>query len=793
MPKTTDLVAKSLSNRPTILLILLLVLICVSYSNSLLSPPILDDSHSFIENSQLHPENFSFASIKSIASTSFGIARFVPLLTFALNNTLTPGNLPCYHLTNILIHLLAVTALFFFLQGLLTRTPLKDRRFALPNNLIILGVCGLWALSPVQTNAVTYLVQRMTSIMALFYLLAMAFYLYGRTEKSGGRQIIYLILGAICAALAFISKENSATLPLAVLLLEVTIINPGCASRLLGALKPRHWLLIGLVLLIVLPIPLKILADMANNYGRRSFTCSERLLTESRVVIWYMSLLALPLPARMNLDHDPLISRSLFSPPTTLLSIILLCVIIASTFRYRHKSSLLTFGVFFFFLNLIIESTFVPLELVFEHRLYLPSVGFFLAIAGILELILLKFQDNFGKLRDYRPFWLSLVILLAISSILTTLRNYDWRDKLSIYSDTLTKSPEKPRTYANLGLALGMEGRCKEAIPLLEKSISMGTSFDEEYLSSANNLINCLQSTASPEQATIRAEELLKNIPSNANLVALPALLYNLGNNYQASGKYKLALASFQEALRTEEQANNGYLLIAISSLINDVYKTNSDATVIGLTGITDKATATSISLAEILLDIKNYELAEQLLAKVDISSMAPNQARLVALKKRLLEEQKNNRLVAEATDISRDKFIQDSGINLATMKFSRLIIEHYPPLYFLAERMLERLKTKSPTDPFVEWYIIKLRLARRYPAIDLDSSKQVIAANPCFAPLLETEITQLLTLNKDKEALASTERLLQVYPGTPNWQYWLDKARRLSNGSSIGAGYGNS
>ena len=99
----------------------------------------------------------------------------------------------------------------------------------------------------------------------------------------------------------------------------------------------------------------------------------------------------------MNLDHDPLISTSLLAPPTTLFSIILIGLILATTYRYRHKSPLITFGVFFFFLNMVIESSVVPLELVFEHRLYLPSIGFFLAVVGIIDLFLSSQQDKFKK------------------------------------------------------------------------------------------------------------------------------------------------------------------------------------------------------------------------------------------------------------------------------------------------------------------------------------------------------------------------------------------------------------
>jgi len=708
-------------------------------------------------------------------------------LSFAVNNKLSYGKIQYYHLTNITIHLLAVITLFFFLQGMLTRTTLSNRQSFLPTNLIILGICGLWGLSPVQTNVVTYLVQRMTSMMALFYLLAMTFYLYGRTAKHRVIRITHLLLCGASSALAFLSKENSATLPLALLLLEGTIISPGSVSRFLASLRPRHWLIIGLLLLVLLPFPIKILTDMIGSYGHRSFTCGERLLTESRVVIWYMSLLVLPLPSRMNLDHDPLISTSLLAPPTTLFSIILIGLILATTYRYRHKSPLITFGVFFFFLNMVIESSVVPLELVFEHRLYLPSIGFFLAFVGIIDLFLTSQQDKFKKPLDPKPIWVGLVILLAISSILTTLRNNDWRDKLSIYSDALDKSPEKPRAYANLGLALGKEGRCEEAIPILEKAIALGTRFNEQYLTAANNLVNCIKLTAGPDQAAARGEELYNNIPPQANQIALPSFLFNRGNTYWQLGNYKSALEAFQEALKREEPANNGYLLMSISTLIKDVYETTGNGSAIGLPQFNDKETAIRFTLAKILLEIKDYSSAAELLTSKAYNPKVPADSSMLTLRNRLIDEQERNRLVAEATDIAHDDFLYGNPNNLRLLKLSRLITNHYPPLYFLADWLLRRLRNESPHDPFVEMEIMKLQSKRKSFKVDLEDLRQTIKVNPYFAPLLEKEALTLVALHRPQEALSCLERLMQIYPGTPNWLYWQIKMRDLRNSPSNG------
>ncbi len=121
--------------------------------------------------------------------------------------------------------------------------------------------------------------------------------------------------------------------------------------------------------------------NLEAGYSSRHFTMLERLLTETRIVVWYLSLLLWPAPSRMSIEHDVELSTSLLNPLTTLPAMIFLGVLCWLILRYRRRYPLLSYGGAWFFLNLVIESTVVPLELIFEHRLYLPSVGFCL-VAG---------------------------------------------------------------------------------------------------------------------------------------------------------------------------------------------------------------------------------------------------------------------------------------------------------------------------------------------------------------------------------------------------------------------------
>ncbi|MEK6195728.1 MAG: hypothetical protein N2F24_16055, partial [Deltaproteobacteria bacterium] len=326
--------------------------------------------------------DFSYDSISKLSNTVFGKARLIPMVTFAINHAMAKGQMPIYHVTNIAIHLLAVLAVYWFIISLL-KTPVGFSALrGFSATWFAFFAAALWALNPVQTNAVTYIVQRMTSLSALFYIAALACYVNARLAASvKSRGLFYAGFGAMVLC-AFLSKENSYMLPAAVLLVEWVFFSPDLPLKIIYRLRWYHWLAIILLIVIVLPLAGQRWAGIVNTGDFRFFTWDERLLTQSRVVLYYITLLLLPLPGRMNFDYDFPLSYSLLSPSTTFVAVILLAIpLVWSLFR-RKEQPLVAFGILWFFLNLAIESTVIPLELVFEHRLYLPSVGFYLACLG---------------------------------------------------------------------------------------------------------------------------------------------------------------------------------------------------------------------------------------------------------------------------------------------------------------------------------------------------------------------------------------------------------------------------
>ena len=180
MPAMKESKILLLFSRPQVTIPLLLTLVFLSYANTLYSPFVLDDMHSFVEEPNVYMHEFSYDSFSKLSSTGFGKARLIPLLTFSLNHYLAKGGMPIYHVTNIAIHLLAVLAVFWLINTLLI-TPVGSAALkGIPAVYFSFFAAALWALNPVQTNGVTYIVQRMTSISALFYIASLTAYIRGR-------------------------------------------------------------------------------------------------------------------------------------------------------------------------------------------------------------------------------------------------------------------------------------------------------------------------------------------------------------------------------------------------------------------------------------------------------------------------------------------------------------------------------------------------------------------------------------------------------------------------------------
>lgn len=569
-------------------LILLSTVVALSYSNTLHSPFVLDDFHTFVENPAVHVPDFSLSSLKKLSTTVFGITRFVPILTFAVDYHIGGGSVVQFHLTNIAVHIFCLIAVFFFLKGMLTTKRGAESLKIFSQVFFSLAGAALWALSPVQTNAVTYLVQRMTSIAALFYMCSLAFYIYGRLADTLRKKTILFLLALITALLAFLSKENSFTLPIAVLFVEFYFFSPDVFPKIIRSLKKKYWLLFILLFLLLVPFFFNFWQDIASGYRLRSFTLVERLLTEFRVVVFYISLLLLPLPGRLNLEHDFPVSVSIVSPLSTLFSLILLLIIFVFALRVRKSHPLISFGIMWFFLHLLIESTVIPLEIIFEHRLYLPSIGFFIVFISLLDNVGKKIATRFHLDVSKNILVGSVLVLVVCSAVLTYARNNDWYSPVTFYSDIVKKSPYKARPHSDLALALAEAGNVQDAI----KHNLLAIELDPDYALPYNNLGHLYRKMGLFDLAIKYYQQALevkpnqwqtynnlgmaysmKGMPGEAvdaysQALALnannPGIHVNLGDVYVRMGAYDKAIGEYQNALSQQPDFAEAYNKLGI-------------------------------------------------------------------------------------------------------------------------------------------------------------------------------------------------------------------------------------
>lgn len=558
-----------------VLFTVLMILLLSSYSNSLYVPFTLDDSHSFVNEPNIHAFTFSGEGFEGLTKTQFGFYRFLPMLTFAVDLKWGGGSLFAFHATNIIIHILATIALSFMLSNLVKLSKcygyLDTERWPIPSVLIVAFSAGIWALSPIQTNAVTYLVQRMTSMAALFYFASFGCYLKARVVYCcqcffSRKVLLYCCLSFVFGMCSFFSKQNSATLPIVILLSEFLFV-PNVSIG--GFLKKYKFFIMLLMLFFILLVWYKVVPLFQGGYDHRHFTMTERLLTELRVVCSYIFVLLLPLPCFLNLEHNPVLSTSLFSPVSTLFSLFFLCLIIVVAWFVRKKNPLITFCIYWFFTNLLIESTVFPLELKFEHRLYLPSACFYFSVVLLLARVWQKPLSNlFSKEDVVKLFVSSSLVVFSFFSLLTYQRNIVWGDSVTLYQDCVTKSPNKPRAHSNLAKALAESGRYEESINECEKTLILGVKGNEEYWVASYNLVSCMVKLGEVDSAIEKSETLLKNGPAYTKKNTYPLFLDLLGNLYFDEEKYQQAFEHYMCGLKF----SSVYKLPFLSMFENNIF-----------------------------------------------------------------------------------------------------------------------------------------------------------------------------------------------------------------------------
>jgi protein O-mannosyl-transferase len=463
------------------------IVVIVSYQNSLNSPFLFDDYGNIVGNTRISISSITLQNVKEIFSPyQNSSSRKISNLTFALNYYFGQLNPVGFHFVNTMIHIVNGWLVFFLFQWYLRRIS-----FGSQWNIIILSGIGAlwWVTNPIHTNAVTYIVQRMTSLSTLFCLASLLLYLKARTKTEGSpstsltlkKSIFFYFAAAISWILAMLSKEIAAILPLLIITHEIYFFDIYTRFK---AKQKQYALVFLLIFALFIAEMLFFLGplfweNILAGYTSRDFTLLERLLTEPRVVFHYIGLFLYPLPTKLRLYYDTYqISHSFWSPTTTALALAGTMLWLSAIIFFFKKNKLLSFGLLWTFLCLLIESTVIALELVFEHRFYMPSIGFVLALTA--ALIWLTQRTSLRPL-----FFYGCMTIIICSQILGTItRNRTWANPIDFSIDEAQKNPDSVRALSNLGWILIEAGQPTVAEPYLQKALLA----DPDNIIALNNL-----------------------------------------------------------------------------------------------------------------------------------------------------------------------------------------------------------------------------------------------------------------------------------------------------------------
>lgn len=454
----------SLSYR-SLLLLILLAIVATAYYPALSGPFVLDD----IQNiPQTYINELNIASLIDIAlsNTSGSFGRPIPVATFALNYYFGDGTPFAFKLTNLIIHLVNTWLVFLFVRHIISLETFNTRPYKKSHAyLLVLIATAVWALHPLQVSTVMYSVQRMTLLMTTFSLLALISYCVARRHCANrpGKSFLYLLLTATFTALACLSKENGVLVILYIGFLELLlkILSDKYAQPLKLRRLADGALIVTSASILLGSIYLFLKADgFRVSYSFREFTLSERLATEGIVLVLYLKNILIPNISNMNLYLDSFPVTTIHQADS-IKSFTLLFLTCSAALLLLKKHPIVTFGIGFFFISHILESTIIPLEIAFEHRNYIGLLGISLTTVYVASLLVERLR--------MAAFVLPLLTLLFISTQ-TFSRNVEWSDSLLLHTLALEKNPQSYR--ARLALAVDHIDRANltEAVQLFESA-----------------------------------------------------------------------------------------------------------------------------------------------------------------------------------------------------------------------------------------------------------------------------------------------------------------------------------
>jgi len=435
----------------------------IFYSNSFNCSFQFDDANVIVQNEKI-------SDIRNYANTNFWSSvniRPLSYFSFAMNYSLHGEDVRGYHLVNLLIHLINAFLVFLLARFIFQLSTGQNKFSEKFTNQASLFIALVFLLHPLQTMGVTYIVQRMTSMAVMFYLLAV--FLYGKARlayihDTSKRNSYLLMAGAVLSGIAgVLSKQTAITFPVAFLFFELYFI------RNKEGLAYKKYIRAGFLLVVVAFLLFSFLGFLPRETP--NITRADYLFTQFKVFLNYLQLLFVPIG--QNVDHGIAVSNSLFGLQE-IIGLLIMLGLFFLAYKSFKKHRIISFGIVWFFLAISVESSIIPIrDVMMEHRLYMPMFGFALAL---VSLIYMACGQQRRKYCNY-----GLTVILIIMGVMTYQRNKVWESDYTLWKDSLQKNPQNTRAMVNYGFAILKQDLYNEAIRYYTKAINKDNTLTLAY------------------------------------------------------------------------------------------------------------------------------------------------------------------------------------------------------------------------------------------------------------------------------------------------------------------------
>jgi tetratricopeptide (TPR) repeat protein len=506
------------------------------YSNTFTAEFHFDDYSSIAGNLSIR----NIGNLRNI--WNFWPTRFITYLSLALNYHWGDSRVFGYHVFNFLAHLICTLLVWWFVI-LTFKTPLlKKENSAAHRNLIAFFASAIFLLHPIQSQPVDYIIQRACLLATLFFVASLCLYIKARLKQEEKAawpiRSVYYGGSLLTAVLAIFSKEMALTFPLVLGLYEFYFFKVKKSSN---AKFVAPFFIIILLLFLTMFFTHSIQFKGMYRIGEDpvNMPVSYYFLTQLKVMVTYVRLLFIPL--NLNFYYDYPLSRSLFEIPVIFSCLFLSCILWAGV-RLFSKYRLVSFGIFWFFITLLPESSIIPIrDVIFEHRLYLPMVGFSLFAAGGSYYLF--------KEKRIRAMVVVLSLLVVCYSILSYQRNKVWKDEITLWEDVVRKSPHNAKAYVNRGNAYASKDNFDQAFTDYSKAIEIEPNEAQAY----TNRGSLYPRNGSRDQAFSDYNKAIELRPN------APEAYFNRGSFYFEEGKLDQAISDYNTGIKINPNFAGAY------------------------------------------------------------------------------------------------------------------------------------------------------------------------------------------------------------------------------------------